>query len=74
MATKFGVGNRLCRSSRRWCSVKRGALKDFPKFTGKQLCQNLFVNKIQDLMPATLLKKRLRHKCFLVNFANFLST
>ena len=31
---------------------------------GKHLCQSLFFNKVSGLSPATLLKKRLRHKCF----------
>ena len=35
------------------------------KFTGKHLCQSLF---------ATLLKKRLWHRCFTVNFEKFLRT
>ena len=46
----------------------------FKKFTGKQLCQSLFLNKVASLRPATLLKKRLWHKCFPVNFAKFLRT
>ena len=36
---------------------KRGALKDFAKFTGKHLYQSLFFNKVAGLMPATLFKK-----------------
>ena len=59
------------RGSQRRCSVKKGALKNFAKFTGKQLRQSLFLNKIAGLRPATLLKKRLWHRCFLVNFAKF---
>ena len=43
---------------------KNGALKNFAKFTGKYLCQSL--------IPGTLLKERLWHKFFLVNFAKFL--
>ena len=39
-------------------------LEIFAKFTGNYLC----------LRPATLLKKRLWHKCFPVNFAKFLRT
>ena len=35
--------------------VNRGALKSFGKFTGKQLCQSLFVNKVDGLKLATLL-------------------
>ena len=31
-----------------------------------------FFNKVADLRPETLLKKRLQHKCFPVNFAKFL--
>ena len=44
-------------------SYKKGVLRNFAKFTGKHLCQSLF-----------LLKKRLRHRCFPVNFARFLRT
>ena len=42
--------------------------------TSKNLCQSLFFNKIAGLGPATLLKKRLWHRCFPVNFAKFLRT
>ena len=58
----------LYRSSHRRCSVKKGVLKNFTKFTGKHLCQSLFFNKVPGLRPATLLKKRLCHRCFPVNF------
>ena len=40
------------------------------KFTGKHLCQKLFFK----LRPATLLKKRLWHKYFPVNFVKSLRT
>ena len=49
-------------------------LGNFAKFTGKHLCQSLFFNKVAELRPATLLKKRLWHRCFPVNFAKFLRT
>ena len=49
-------------------------LRNFTNFIGKHLCQSLFFNKIADLRPATLLKKRLWHKCFPVNFVYFLRT
>ena len=49
-------------------------LKDFAIFTGKHLCWNLFLIKIQAWRPATLLKKRLQHRCFPVNVAKFLIT
>ena len=51
-------------SSRPGVFCKKGVLRYFTKFTGKHLC----------LRPATLLKKRLWHICFLVNFEKFLRT
>ena len=54
---------------------KKGALKNFAKFTGKHLFQSLFFfTKVADLRPATLFKKRLWHRCFPVNFEKFLRT
>ena len=61
------------RSSRPELFCKKGALRNFAKFTGKHLCQSLF-NKVIGLRPATLLKKRLWHRCFPKNFAKFLRT
>ena len=40
------------------CSIKKGALENFAKFTRKHLCQGLFFNKVL-----------IWHKCFPVNFA-----
>ena len=37
------------RSSHRRCSVKKGVLRNFAKFTGKDLCQSLFFNKVAGL-------------------------
>ena len=34
------------KSSHQRCSVKKGVLKNFAKFTGKHLCQSLFFNKV----------------------------
>ena len=45
------------RSSHKRCSRKKGVLRNFPKFTGKHLCQSLFFNKVAGLRPTTLLKK-----------------
>ena len=53
---------------------KKGVLRNFAKFTGKHMCQSLFLNKIAGLRPATLLRNRLWHRCFPVNFAKFLRT
>ena len=46
----------------------------FTKITGKHLRQGLLFNKVAGLRPATLLKKRLGHRCFPVNFVKFLRT
>ena len=54
--------------------MKKVFLKNFAKYTGKHLCQSLFSNKVATLRPATLLKKRLWHSCFHVNFAKFQRT
>ena len=56
------------------CSKIKGVLKNFAKFTGKRLCQSLLFNKVAGLRPTTLLKKRLWHRCFPVNFVKFLKT
>ena len=62
------------RSSRRRCSVRKGVLRNFAKFTGKHLCQSLFFNEVAGFRAETLFKKRLLHGCFPVNFAKFLKT
>ena len=70
---KFTVNEKF-RSSHQKCSMKKSVFRNFTKSTGKHLCQNLFFNKVVGLRPATLLKKRLWHKCFPMNFAKFLRT
>ena len=35
----------LVRSGHRRCSVRKRVLRNFAKFTGKHLCQSLFLNK-----------------------------
>ena len=47
------------RSSRPEELYKKGVLRNFAKFTGKQLCRSFFLNKVAGLRPATLLKKTL---------------
>ena len=59
-------------SSHQRCSMEKGVLKNFTKFTEKHLCQSLFFNKAAGLRPATLLKKRLWHRYFPVKFVKFL--
>ena len=54
---------------------KKEFLRIFAKFTGKKhLYQSLFLNEVAGLRPATLLKKKLGHRCFPVNFGKFLIT
>ena len=53
---------------------KKGVLRNFTKFTGKHLCQILFINKVAGLRLATLLKTRRWHTRFPVNFVDFLRT
>ena len=59
------------RISHQRCSMKRGVLKNFAKFTRKHLCLSLLFNKVAGLKPATLLKKRLWHRGFPMNFPKF---
>ena len=63
-----------CRSSRPEVFCNKDVLRNFAKFTGKHLCTSLFFDKVAVLRPAILLKKRLWHSCFPVNFAKFLRT
>ena len=44
---------------------KKGVLK---KFAEEHLCWSLFSNKVTGFRPATLLKERIQHRCFPVNF------
>ena len=61
----------MSRSSRPEVFCKKCVLRNFAKFTGKHLRQSLFFNT---LPPAIILKKRLWHRCFPVNFAKFQRT
>ena len=53
-------GIRKNRSSRPEVFCKRGVLSNFTKFTGKQLCQSLFFNKVAGLRLAILLNENSR--------------
>ena len=64
----------MFRSSRLDVFCKKDVLRNFAKITGKHLCQSLFLNKVAGLSPATLLKGRLWHRRFPVNFAEFVRT
>ena len=58
----------------RRCYIKNVFLKFLQKFTGKHMCQSLFLNKVAGLRPAILFKKRLWHRYIPVNFAKFFRT
>ena len=62
------------RRSRAKVFCKKNVLRNFAKFTGKHLCQSLFFKELTGLRPATVLKKKLWHRCFHVNLAKFLRT
>ena len=55
------------------CSVKNMFLK-ISQNSQKNSCVRVFFNKVAVLRSATLLKKRLWHRCSLVSFARFLRT
>ena len=57
-----------CRSSCPESSCKKSVLKNFAKFAARHLCQGQFFIALQ-VEPATLLKNRIWHGCFPVNFA-----
>ena len=68
--TKFLGKQHLCQSL---FFIKVAGLK-FHKNFPENICASLFFNKVAGLRPATLLKKRLWHRCFPGNFVKFLRT
>ena len=67
----LSTGNRNIRSSHQRCSIKKAVLKNFAIFLRKHLFWSLFLIKLQTFRSTTLIK-RLQHRCFPVNIANFL--
>ena len=53
---------------------KKDVLKNFAKFTGNQLRQSLFFNRVAGPRPSTLFKTRLSHRFFPVDLAESLRT
>ena len=53
---------------------QKAVLQYFAIFTGNHLCWSIFLIKLQALNACYFIKKRLLHKCFPVNTANFLKT
>ena len=61
----------LSGSNHQRCSIKTGVLRNFTKFTVKQLCQSLSFHKVAGLRPATLLKRDSDTGAFLWILWNF---
>ena len=59
-STNLWCSSSKCRSSHQRCSVKKGVLRNFEKFTEKHLCQSLFLIKL--------------HRCLPVNYSKFVRT
>ena len=59
---------RRSRSCHCRCSVRKGVPRNFAKFSGKHLCQSLFINKVVGLRSATLLKKETLAQLFSCQF------
>ena len=64
---------RIFRSSHHRYSVKKGVLKNFANFTGKNLWWSLF-NKVTGLQAYNFIKKRLPHRYFPVKSSKCLRT
>ena len=62
------------RCSHQRFSGRKDILRNFAKFTGKHCARVSFLIKLQDWGAANLLKKKIWHRCFPVNFAKFLRT
>ena len=61
-------------SSRPEVFSKKGVFESFRKFTGKQLCQGLFFNKIAGLRLQLYYKRDSVTGAFFVNFVKYLRT
>ena len=66
--------NVCCRSCHRRCSIKKGFLRNFAKFTGKHLLQSLFFNKVVGLQVCNFIKKEALAQMFSCEFCKFLRT
>ena len=54
--------------------LKIGVLKNFCNIHKKTPVLDLLFNKVTELEACNCIKKRLQHRCFLVNIAKFLRT
>ena len=69
---KFSDHQSYSKAVARKCSVKKEFSKISQNGQERTCVRSLFF--YAGLRPATLLKKRVRHRCFLVNFSKFLKT
>ena len=51
--------------------IKKGVLKNLTTLTEQHLCWSLFLITLQPSGLQTLLKKKLQHRSFTVNFAKY---
>ena len=58
------------------CSLKKGVLRNFTKFTGRYLCQSLFFSKVADLSPEScnFIKKETLAQVFSCEFCEISKT
>ena len=64
----------ICKSTQPEVFSKKGVPENIANFIAKYLRRSPFFNKVAGFRPATLLKKRMRHKCFPVSFVSRLRT
>ena len=57
-----------------WGVLWKKMFLEISQYLLENTCQSLFFNKVAGLVPATLLKKRPKPRCFPVNFAKFVRT
>ena len=71
---KYNHWIRIYREASTWHFFKWGVLKNSANFTEKHLCQSLYFNNVMKVILIKVLKKRLWHRCFPVNFATISRT
>ena len=57
----------IFRGSHQRCFIKKAILKHSVIFTEKHLCRGLFFDKVAGHQACNFIKKRLQHRCYLVN-------
>ena len=73
-SNKISAKSYWYRSSRPEVFCKKKMFLKISQNPQENACARSLFNKVAGLRPATLLKERLWHRCFLVNFTKFLET